>query len=582
MAYAPEFDYDPNSEEALRAAQTPVAPASDYAMLPSVDDPGDMYTEPTQSDYAAELERTTRNAGVDATLMDEVARYDAEQAAAEDAAMQANLAYQQTPQGQTMGGAGQARANADAYGNALLQQVSSPSRPNPVAPIRQEHAQNYMALAGAQHEARNQTAQAAIYQQSAEADAYEREAGRQQAQIDAQQAKLIRDQQRRDMAMEAERHVFEQIQNASDKLAKTPDDDRGRYWASRKWWQKFAWAISAIADGMRGLDPMAALNSAIEGDIRDQQSAREARRGELASAQEQLGAVRSIYADLRSTIGDEDTTHDAMRLARYEQAKALLMAEQLRNGIPLQAAMANEGILELDQKINDTAAAIRERLAVTPERIGGGTRPALTGPIRSTVEKMRAEEAARATKLEQQGIDIGAEQQKQERGAQLDVQKEEAKARAAGAAKQGEADVEMRKKILENSKDWGLVEQMIDDWEQRNTGNIHGTGMPLTGTREQRIENDSFDTLLPQMAIKAITGANFSEAQGKAAYRLTEGTWDEMTDDAKRARVRALKNLASAQRRYAARLLGEDPGAEPLNRQPVMQSPEGLSTFEPE
>lgn len=578
----PAYDYDPNSEEALAAAQAPVAPASDYAMLPSVDELPPDASMPTQSDYAQQAADQMWGTSVDAELYNAVADHEAQQAAAEDAQMQQAFAQSQTPQGMTASRAGQAQANADAATGALLATETLPSRPNPVKPILQQHAANYGALSGAQEQAKLNTAHAQAYEMDAGAQAYEQEAARQAAQIDAQQAKLIRDQQRRDQALEAERHVFEQVQNASDKLAKTPDDDRGRYWSSRKWWQKFAWAISAIADGMRGLDPMAALNAAIEGDIRDQQAAREARRGELAAQTSQLQDVRSLYADLRASIGDEDSTHDAMRLARYEQAKALLMAEQLRNGIPLQMALANEGVLELQQKINDTSAQLTARIAATPDRIGGGTRPVLRGPVRGTVEKIRAESSAEARKARETGTEAQFKAEEQARGASYDIAKEEAKARASGAAKAGEADIELKKKILESSKDWGLVEQMIDDWEQRNTGNIHGTGMPLTGSREQRIENDSFDTLLPQMAIKAITGANFSEAQGKAAMRLVEGSWDEFSDDAKRARIRALKDLASAQRRYAARLLGEDTEAAPLTRGTVPQTASEFSTFQPE
>jgi hypothetical protein len=235
----------------------------------------------------------------------------------------------------------------------------------------------------------------------------------------------------------------------------------------------------------------------------------------------------------------------------------------------------------LDQKINDLVELTRSRLAVMPERIGGGTRYAKPKEERAFLRSEASKEGDQARKLEAGGIEQGYAAETQARGAQFDIQKERAKVGAEAGAQAGKMEMERRKKILENSDDWGVVEQMIDEWEQRNTGNIHGTGVPLTGTREQRIENDSFDTLLPQMAIKAITGANFSEAQGKAAERLVEGSWTEMSDDAKRARIRSLKNLAGSQRRYAARLLGEE-GTEPLNQQPVVQGPEGFTTFQPE
>jgi len=453
-------------------------------------------------------------------LARQVSDYEAEQMAQEDEAVRQGLSPSPMAFAEGAGiASGSSRDRAGQLRDEAFETVQVPSSPNPVHPIRQEHAANYEALAGAQHEAKNQAAQAAIYQQSAEADAYEREAGRQQAQIDAQQAKLVRDQQRRDMAMEAERHVFEQIQNASDKLAKTPDDDRGRYWASRKWWQKFAWAISAIADGMRGLDPMAALNSAIEGDIRDQQSAREARRGELAAATSQLADVRSIYADLRSTIGDEDTTHDAMRLARYEQAKALLMAEQLRNGIPLQAALANEGILELDQKINDTTAAIRERLAVTPERIGGGTRYAKPAEERRALLEQAKAEDTHARALQLKGIDVGADSAKQERAGEIDIAKEQAK-HGPGAPKeaaQRRIDVDQAKWLAEKVEPFRNEERRIVQFQEKYKdeipGLVWGLGWQKRGRTDEAIQAYERLKRIVMIRLRRESGAAISEKE---------------------------------------------------------------------
>jgi len=439
------------------------------------------------------LANTTANLpDAENVLRSQVSDYEAEQMAQEDEAVRQGIAPSPMAFAEGSGiASGAARSNAAQLRDQAGQTYQAPSAPNPVYPIRQEHAQTYENLAGQQHEAKDLTAQAAIYQQSSEADAYEREAGRQQAQIDGQQAKLIRDQQRREQAMEAERHVFEQIQNASDKLVKTPDQDRGRYWASRKWWQKALWAISAIGDSVRGLDPMAALNSAIEGDIRDQAANYGARKDNLDAARAQLGDVRSLYADLRSTIGDEDTTHDAMRLARYEQAKAMIMAEQLRNGIPLQAALANEGILELDQKINDTTELIRSRLATTPERIGGGTRYVLPAEQRRSLNKRADAEDAHARALQMKGIDVGAGAASQERAGQIDIEKEQAK-HGPGAPKeaaQRRIDVDQAKWLTEKVEPFRNEERMIAKYLETYKDEIPGLVFGLGWQKKLRTDD---------------------------------------------------------------------------------------------
>lgn len=512
-----------------------------------------------------------------------VAQHDAEQAAAEDEAIRQSL----TPMGYA-GSVGrrsqEIEAGAIAPGDPLMAEVQMPSRPNPLAPIRRAHGEATMGEGGTLDTLRQANVDvvgAEAYGQLAMADAYAREAGAQQAQIDAQQAKLVRDEQRRARAIEAQDHVFTQVQDATDRLLKTPEPDQGRYWASRKVYQKVAWAISAIADGMRGLDPMGALNRAIEQDIGIQRANYAQQQGNLEAAQGQLASARSLYADLRQTIGDEDVAANALRIARYEQAKAMVMAEQMRNGVPLTVAQGSAEIAELDQKIADIRLQTQERIAVTPERIGGGRRPLVQGPLRRTLERREEGSLDEARALRAKAVDLGGDAAQQERAGEQALAVERVKSEGAAAAKHAEGDIEVRKKILENSRDWAAVEQMIDDWEARNTGDVPGTGLPWTGSSAERIENDSFDTLLPDMVVKAVTGANATPEQREGAIKLAQGSWHNMTDEAKRDRLRALKNLASAQRRMAARQLGEDPDA-PLSRRPVALSPDEFSTFEPE
>lgn len=467
-----------------------------------------------------------------------VSDYEAEMMAQENADIERGVSPMAFAEGAGIASGASRQSAADLRATAD-QTYQAPSAPNPVRPIREQHAATALDLMGAAHDAKGLTAQAQTYEMDATAQAYEQEAARQSAMIDAQHAKLIRDSQRRDMAIEAERHVFEQIQNASDKLAKTPDDDRGRYWASRKWWQKFAWAISAIADGMRGLDPMAALNSAIEGDIREQQAAREARRGELAAATSQLADVRSIYADLRSSIGDEDATHDAMRIARYEQAKAMLMAEQLRNGIPLQMAMANEGIIELDQKINDTSAALRERLALTPERIGGGTKYVLPADQRARLHKQADAEDAHARALQMKGIDVGAGAATQERAGQIEIEKERAK---AGQLTEGDKRIAagerqfVVKETLPYRKEVRLIKQFREGYKNGIPGLVWGLGWQKKLRSDEAIQAYERLKRIVVIKLRRESGANTPDSEiereaGALLDAMDEDDVNNMLDD---------------------------------------------------
>lgn len=573
----PEYHRKWTQEKAIRDAANATAAANEQAQMLAPEPTA--YTPPDPSGAYGGSQEVTWQPPQD--LGAQVSDYEAEMMAQEDAQIQNSLRPMNFAEAAGQG-AQFADQRGDGYLDALLSEVSTPSRPNPVRPIREQHAATAEALMGQAQGVQADIGTAKVLERSAMADAYAREARMQQAQIDAQHAKMLRDQQRREQAIEAERHVFKQVQDATDRLNKTPDEDRGRYWSNTKWWQKLAYAISAFADGWVGNEPNQALFAAIEGDIQEQRSIREARRGEVAAASGQLADVRSMYADLANSIGDEDTAMDAMRLARYEQAKSMLMAEQLRNGVPLEMAMANQGIVELDQKINDTSAVIRERLALTPERIGGGRRPLVTGPIRKTMERLQEGDYDEARALRMKGVDVGADAAKQERAGEMDLEKERIKADGSARAKQAEVGTDLRKKVAENSKDWLMVEQLIDDWEARNEGDVPGTGLPLTGTSAQRIENDSFDQLLPQMITKAVTGANSTPEQQEMSKQLASGKWHEMSDEAKRNRLRALKNMASSARRANSRILGEDPDAEPMSRQPIVQTPKAFSTFEPE
>lgn len=419
--------------------------------------------------------------------------------------------------------AGAGGAAQDAFGRAdqatdeAFQTYQAPSAPNPVYPIRQEHAAVAQGLMGAQHDAKVATAQATIDAQSAQALSYEAEAGRQQAMIDAQHAKMIRDQQRRDQAIDAERRVFGQIQEASEKLAKAPVGDKKQLYGDMHWIAKIGWAISAIADGMRGLEPMAALDRFLEGRLRDMAANRESLRESLAAQTQQLGHTQSIFNDLRANIGDEDATMDAMRIAQYEQAKAMLMAEQLRNGIPLEAAMQNEGILELDQKINDVSASLRERLAVTPERIGGGTRYVLPSEERRAKLAEAKDERAHGRALQLKGVDVASGAAAQEYAGEADVAKERAKAGGPPEAAQRRIDVDQAKWLAEKVEPYRneerLITQFREDYKNGIPGLVFGLGWQKNLRTDEAIQAKERLKRIVMVRLRRESGAAISEKE---------------------------------------------------------------------
>lgn len=470
---------------------------------------------------------TANTPDANAVLAQKVSDYEAEQMAADEDAVRQQIGSQApSPQGYGIAGAAGTVADrrdaaGDSYNEALLAEVQMPSRPNPVRPIREQQAAAYQDLAGQQVEARQSTAMTAAGADLAMADAYESEAGRQAAMLDAQQAAIIREQQRREDAIEGERFIAKQIQDATDKLAKTPDQDRGRYWSSRKWWQKLAWSISAIADGMRGLDPMAGLNSAIEGDLNDQRALYEHRAKNVQALGQQLQDFRSVYADLRSNGLDDVNASDAMRIARLEQSKAMLMAEQLRNGVPLQMAQQHEGILEMQQEINKLGSALQERLATTPFRIGGGRRPLLTGPLRKQVEQMQKRDYDEAHDLRMKGIDVAADTAKQERGAQIDIDKERAKVEAAAGgppeAAQRRIDVDQAKWLAEKVEPYRneerLITEYLDQYGNEIPGLAWGLGWQKKLRTDEQIQAKERLKRIVMVRLRRESGAAISESE---------------------------------------------------------------------
>lgn len=308
----------------------------------------------------------------------------------------------------------------------------------------------------------------------------------------------------------------------------------------------------------------------------------------MTSAQGVQAAQENLLGWLRTQTGDERVADEAFRVWSLQQIQKQAMAKLADAGVDVQAAQSHEFILGLKQKIVDATRQMEIVAATTVPFFTSYVDPRT--PDQKRIDMKLAESGIRtAEKAGDQAIDIAAKRQEgvqtresAERIAETGVRAKEVEARSKAIEKTIEERAKADAEILKNTREWGAVEQMVDDFLGANPEEIHGSGIPLTGTRGERISTDSFNQLLPQMLIKAITGANFSEEQGEAAKRLAEGSWDEFSDADKRARLRAIKNLASSQRRYLQKQLAPDQTPDYLQADPIEESSTGFSTYMPE
>lgn len=322
---------------------------------------------------------------------------------------------------------GAAGERGNAYVDALLAQERAPSRPNPLRPIRERYAGRMGELTGIEEEQTAMLGDAQLSEQSMYAQAYEQEAGRQLAQLEVAEAKARRDAARQQAAVSASQLVLAKVSEASDRLNEMPDVDPQRYWKSQSAGRKFLWSIQAALAGFAGLDPFGALNSAIREDIDAQKATFAQRQAGVDARMNELGAYRGVYSDLRQAIVDEQATDLAMEQARLNQAGAAFKAMAIRQGIPVMALQNNIFLTQLQQRNAEIAKTLEELVVRTPERIGGGVRPVLRGPIRKTVERLADRELDEAADLRKLGITTGAGAATQERAIQADLEKERLK-----------------------------------------------------------------------------------------------------------------------------------------------------------
>lgn len=399
-----------------------------------------------------------------------------------------------------------------------------PSGPNPQAPIAAEYGKAMLGPEGLleqQYEGHQQLSQAEVAQAEVYRSHYAAEEARLQAQADEQERQFQVQEMRRQEALDMERKTIAKIEELSERLNAAPDIDPDRYWNNLSAGRRFGWAVGAMMMGFAGLNPMAALNSAIERDIDSQKASFEQRKAGFASAMDLLGSQRNLYQDIRVDIEDEMVATDAVRLLRLQQAESALMKKLTENGVPMAEAQANIHLAEIGQAKAEKIASIKSRIASIPTRIGGGRRPVVRGDLRTILAKEYAREG------DFEG-DIRLEGFKQEGAI--------AKERAAGEVKREDQVVKDAAELGKRTSKWTNTLAAIDAAIKVAEG--AGGKAPVRWT-EERAAYDEAVARAEMHAGTAETGASVSPDQTeKIRSMLGQGrvsAWDKL-DSLKRAR----------------------------------------------
>lgn len=375
-----------------------------------------------------------------------------------------------------------------------------------------------------------------------------------------------------DAAIKA-RQVYAQTRSQARKaLAEMPQRSREQISKGLSKGTKVAAVLGAIAQGWRG-DPITAVNDAIDRGVNEQMERYERKRAEYGDTIAELDDEMAFVDFIVNSVGGNRQAAAAMlRGMHIEDAAADFAAAEARTNVPVAKAIYKQGqVALLEQERSETMAA-ELQAAQTPEYVGV-TRDSPLMRFKREIAKAQMDSAMKEQvdiRKDERGVAI----KDAERAADAEVamQLEGVKQEGAVAAKRAEATIMSEKDIKMKTAAFGAVEQQIDDILDVK-GNLHGRGMVWTGTSGERITLDSQLTALKQSLTQAFTGATATEEQQEAFARLVEGDWSELSDEALRARLRALKNIVSSQRRYLQNQIGS------AQKQAV--SPAEFSTFKP-
>lgn len=400
------------------------------------------------------------------------------------------------------------------------------------------------------------------------------------AQYDAEQerAQQALAQERRAKAIQIE------VDRAADKFSKTPPEDSGRFWASRKGWQKFALALSAAMKGwLQGqgysIDPMQQINEGIRLDLEEQRSNRALASEKLTNRQRQAAEARSSYAQLLEQFGDERLAENMIETARLKEAQARLAsmtagmeAERLgpahkRLLADLDSEIAKKELERRTLEIKNPATITKTVKTPLVQVVGPGGQTYLVP--RAFAMQQATADAQHARALQMKGVDVTADAAKASEAASATERIELAKIRAKAASDRGGAPPaeNMRfvaKETATAQRVRTLAEDMLKMVEKRG-GDVPGVGwyVPGLGAATHQLTEDArrFRKLRDSLAeydITDLTGAVSSPKQQQVIEAFLAGSETEIQQ--------GLREIQRAMDTYISTIEGADPRAAELVR----------------
>lgn len=428
-----------------------------------------------------------------------------------------------------------------------------------------------LGMAEAQRQAVEGEAEAEIAQAERVAEVQRRTA---EASRQATEEARAADEERRNFAR-LQRDAIEQAQavqaDARERLQALPELDPNRTFKSMNGGAKF-WAIlGSLAGGAIGSNEVP--NKLMDLAARDLE-AQKANAAQVldaaASADAGVAQQTGLYRDLLNAAGDEAAADAMFMQMQLEDAARELNAQLAETTVPKLRADLQASLVGLEQQIDAQQRTIDLQLATTPEKIVKTFDP-LGRRTRDLLMKRAERIEKERTDFQKMGVE--GEGKVADRAAQYEL--ESMKQRGAIEAKRVEKQADVEKDIKDKTLKWGQVETMIDDLLASRPGEMYTVGIPGMGEKGQRIEEEQFFRLMPEILTTAVTGAVASPEQKETFNELISGDWSDWTDEDRRARLRALKGLAGAQRRYMQNQLGSE-------RREVFDAKREVGSFRPE
>lgn len=374
----PQFDYLPQTDEAIGAARRPVALPSVVQTAPLDEYETSGYGEasvPTAEDYArAEAERQMsiaraaeeRNRRMGGTYNAELANVaKASRAKRADAAARGLRLTDPSVAAQGDVAEGQEQFLDSAR---LLGGRTATTRRNPLYHPTQQAVGTQRVTNVMQEPLQQGITEAAVYREQAAAQTMEDVADRQLQAMTQLRANQQAQAQREAAQIERIRHVNDLATKAADTFAKTQDVDPGRYWRSQPAFMKF---IAALAAGLKGwagrTDATSHITDAIAMDIDAQKAAISKASANVGNLQSQAAREESLYGQILAQTGSEREADLIYTKALLEHGAARTAAVLQRTNVPLMRAQAELQLNALRQHISQVDLQLQKQaIASTP------------------------------------------------------------------------------------------------------------------------------------------------------------------------------------------------------------------------